>query len=161
VDPIHTHDTSLVTNPKPVKKDSIVPKVDLGPSAKSSGFENIFPDINKDKKILCFFAPGCDHCRATAKALTAMKSTVKDFPSMRIIFMDEEPEVIPDFFKFAGAEYPYYVMDIVSFWKKLGSGKEVPGVLYLWNGNSKKFYQGIDKEEFNAAEFKKILNKKS
>ena len=90
-----------------------------------------------------------------------MKSTVKDFPSMRIIFMDEEPEVIPDFFKFAGAEYPYYVMDIVSFWKKLGSGKDVPGVLYLWNGNSKKFYQGIDKEEFNAAEFKKILNKKS
>jgi uncharacterized membrane protein YphA (DoxX/SURF4 family)/thiol-disulfide isomerase/thioredoxin len=161
VEPIHTHDTSLVTDPKPIKKDSIVPKVDLGPSAKSSGFENIFPDINKDKKILCFFAPGCDHCRATAKALTAMKSTVKDFPSMRIIFMDEEPEVIPDFFKFAGAEYPYYVMDIVSFWKKLGSGKEVPGVLYLWNGNSKKFYQGIDKEEFNAAEFKKILNKKS
>jgi uncharacterized membrane protein YphA (DoxX/SURF4 family)/thiol-disulfide isomerase/thioredoxin len=150
VEPTHTHDTSLVTNSKPIKKDSIIPKV-----------ENIFPDINKDKKILCFFAPGCDHCRATAKALTAMKSTVKDFPSMRIIFMDEEPEVIPDFFKFAGAEYPYYVMDIVSFWKKLGSGKEVPGVLYLWNGNSKKFYQGIDKEEFNAAEFKKILNKKS
>ncbi|MFM7595536.1 MAG: TlpA family protein disulfide reductase [Flavobacteriales bacterium] len=161
IEPSHTHDTSLVANPQLVKKDSLEPVVDLGPKAKLSGFENIFPDINKDKKIVCFFAPGCDHCRATAKALTNLKSTMKAFPAMRIVFMDEEPEVIPDFFKFAGAEYPYYVMDIVSFWKKLGSGKEVPGVLYLWNGNTKKFYQGIDKEQFNASEFKKILNKKS
>jgi hypothetical protein len=90
-----------------------------------------------------------------------MKANVKNFPAMRIIFMDEEPEAIPDFFKFAGAEHPYYVMDIITFWKKLGSGKEVPGVLYLWNGNTQKFYQGIDKEQFNASEFKKILNKKS
>lgn len=159
--PKHTHDTSSVLNT--IKKsDTIQDKTEVtkGPKAQASGFENIFADINKDKKILCFFAPGCDHCRETAKALTTMKSTVKDFPPMRIIFMDEEVEVIPDFFKFAGAEYPYYVMDIISFWKKLGSGKEVPGVLYLWNGNTQIFYQGIEGEKFNGPAFKKILNKK-
>jgi len=161
VNPVHTHDTSAVVASVKSPTDTVKPKIDKGPKGKSSGFENIFPDINTDKKILCFFAPGCDHCRATAKSLTAMKANVKNFPAMRIIFMDEEPEAIPDFFKFAGAEHPYYVMDIITFWKKLGSGKEVPGVLYLWNGNTQKFYQGIDKEQFNASEFKKILNKKS
>lgn len=161
VNPMHTHDTSLIRTEVEKITDTIKPVLEKGPKTKSSGFENIFPDINTDKKILCFFAPGCDHCRATAKSLTAMKASAKNFPAMRIIFMDEEPEAIPDFFKFAGAEHPYYVMDIISFWKKLGSGKEVPGVLYLWNGNTQKFYQGIDKEQFNASEFKKILNKKS
>jgi thiol-disulfide isomerase/thioredoxin len=117
------------------------------PKPKKSGFKSYFADIDNGKKVLCFFAPGCDHCKETAKELTQLKKQIKGFPDIRIIFMDEEPEAIPDFFKFAGAEHPYYVMDIITFWKKLGSGKEVPGVLYLWNGNTQKFYQGIDKKE--------------
>lgn len=161
VENVHSHDTLYLDNPKKLSSDTVKPVIPLGPKAKSSGFENIFPDINKGKKILCFFAPGCDHCRAAAKSLTDLKKTMPDFPPLRIIFMDEEPEVIPDFFKEAGSEYPYYVMDIITFWKKLGSGKEVPGVLYLWNGNNQKFFQGIDKEQFNSSDFKKILKKKS
>ena len=132
----------------------------LEPKAVLSGFETLFPNINKGKQILCFFAPGCDHCRATAKAITALKKSNKQFPPVNIIFMDEEPELIPDFFKFAGSEYTYSVMDIIKFWKTLGSGKEVPGVMYLWNGNLQKFYQGIDKEQFNSSDFKKVLNKR-
>lgn len=132
----------------------------LEPKKVLSGFETLFPNINKGKQILCFFAPGCDHCRATAKAITALKKSNKQFPPVNIIFMDEEPELIPDFFKFAGSEYTYSVMDIIKFWKTLGSGKEVPGVMYLWNGNLQKFYQGIDKEQFNSSDFKKVLNKR-
>lgn len=132
----------------------------LEPKEVLSGFETLFPNINKGKQILCFFAPGCDHCRATAKAITALKKSNKQFPPVNIIFMDEEPELIPDFFKFAGSEYTYSVMDIIKFWKTLGSGKEVPGVMYLWNGNLQKFYQGIDKEQFNSSDFKKVLNKR-
>lgn len=132
----------------------------LEPKAVLSGFETLFPNINRGKQILCFFAPGCDHCRATAKAITALKKSNKQFPPVSIIFMDEEPELIPDFFKFAGSEYTYSVMDIIKFWKTLGSGKEVPGVMYLWNGNLQKFYQGIDKEQFNSSDFKKVLNKR-
>jgi len=140
-------DTSMVVKP-------------LEPKEVLSGFETLFPNINKGKQILCFFAPGCDHCRATAKAITALKKSNKQFPPVNIIFMDEEPELIPDFFKFAGSEYTYSVMDIIKFWKTLGSGKEVPGVMYLWNGNLQKFYQGIDKEQFNSSDFKKVLNKR-
>jgi thiol-disulfide isomerase/thioredoxin len=141
------------------KKDSVV-KVDLGPKAKESGFRNIFVDIDQNKKILCFFSPGCDHCRAAAKELTELKAKNKNMPPIRIIFMDEGPEEIPDFFKFAGEEYPFYVLDIITFWKKIGKNNDVPGVMYLWNGNVQKFYQGIDNEKFNGAAFKKIINKK-
>jgi thiol-disulfide isomerase/thioredoxin len=126
-----------------------------------SGFENVFSDINDGKKILCFFAPGCDHCREAAKSLVALNKTMKDFPKIRIIFMDEEAEMIPDFFKFAGKEkgYTHTVMDIKQFWGTLGKSKDVPGVVYLWNGNVQAFYQGIDKEQFDAAALKKVLNK--
>lgn len=131
----------------------------LEPKQVLSGYETLFPGINKGKQVLCFFAPGCDHCRATAKAITALKKSNKNFPPVQIIFMDEEPELIPEFFQVAGAEYTHSVMDIIKFWKTLGSGKEVPGVMYLWNGNVQKFYQGIDKEQFNSSDFKKVLNK--
>ncbi|MBM3165245.1 MAG: protein tlpB [Bacteroidetes bacterium] len=141
------------------KFDTLKPLVDLGPKQVLSGYESLFKDINQGKQILCFFAPGCDHCRATAKAITLLKKSHKNFPPVQIVFMDEEPELIPDFFQFAGAEYTYSVMDIIKFWKTLGNGKEVPGVVYLWNGNVQKFYQGIDKEQFNSNDFKKVLNK--
>lgn len=142
------------------KTDVDVPtELPKGPQARKSGFEDIFADINKDKKILCFFAPSCDHCRATAKALNDLKLKSKDFPPIRVIFMDEAPEEIPAFFKFAGAENPHFVMDIITFWKKLGDNKDVPGVMYLWNGNVKAIYQGIDKEQFDVKDFKKELEK--
>lgn len=151
-------DTSVSVQLKNADTSKVVKP--LEPKEVLSGFETLFPDINKGKQILCFFAPGCDHCRATAKAITALKKSNKQFPPVNIIFMDEEPELIPDFFKYAGSEYTYSVMDIIKFWKTLGSGKEVPGVMYLWNGNLQKFYQGIDKEQFNSSDFKKVLNKR-
>jgi hypothetical protein len=150
-------DTTTVQTVKGIKKDSI--PVYLGPKKTKSGFSNIFPNIDSGKKLLCFFAPSCDHCRATAKALTEMKKANKDFPAIQIIFMDEAPEEIPDFFKFAGAEYPNYVMDIVTFWSKLGNNRDVPGVFYLWNGSTQKIYHGTEDQKFNATAFKKILDK--
>jgi len=158
---VMTKDSSGNVLPIEKKNDTAIVHKDPGPKPVRSGFEIIFPNINKGKKLLCFFAPGCDHCRATAKELTQLKKSVKDFPPMQIVFMDEEPELIPDFFKFAGAKYTYTVMDIIKFWKVLGSGKEVPGVAYLWNGNIQKFYQGIDNQKFNAADCKIVLQKPS
>ncbi len=130
---------------------------DLGPKKKKSGFAKIFPKIDEGKKVLCFFAPTCDHCMATAKDLTELKRSNPNFPDIQMIFMDEGPEEIPAFFKFAGAEYPYYVMDIIEFWQTIGNGRDTPGVVYLWNGNVQKFYSGIDKDKFNKEEFKKIV----
>jgi thiol-disulfide isomerase/thioredoxin len=129
------------------------------PTAKKSGFANYFPTIDQDKKILCFFAPGCDHCQETAKQLTEMKRKDKSFPAVSIIFMDEEADKIPDFFKAAGAKYPYQIVDIISFWNLIGNTRDTPGIKYLWNGNEILFYDGINANKFNGTEFKKSLKK--
>jgi thiol-disulfide isomerase/thioredoxin len=173
IDPIQPkNDTELIdeqeedttqTSTPITKLDTVVktdvPKVEenLGPKPKKSGYAKYFPKIDEGKKILCFFAPSCPHCMETAKELTAMKKADKDFPEVQIIFMDEAPEEIPGFFKFAGAEYPHVVMDIIQFWTTLGNNKDVPGVLYLWNGNTRKFYQGIGDEKFVKSDLKKQL----
>jgi hypothetical protein len=148
--------TATGKDPKTVK-DSI-PEV-KEPKAKKSGFSNLFPDIDKGKKILCFFAPGCDHCKETAKQLTKMRKSIPGFPEVRIVFMDEEAELIPDFFAFAGSEYTYLVLDVVSFWKTLGSSKDTPGVMYYWNGNLIKECNGIADKKFKEGEFKKAVVK--
>lgn len=142
-------DTTKITKPK-----------DLGPKMKKSGYEKHFADINQGKKLLCFFAPSCDHCRATAKQLTALKNSNPDFPAIHILFMDEAPEEIPDFFKFAGASYTYKLLDIIEFWTALGGNRDVPGVAYLWNGNLVKLYHGTEgPESFNKEDLKTQIQK--
>ncbi len=144
-------------DPKAVK-DSI-PEV-KEPKLKKSGFSNLFPDIDNGKKVLCFFAPGCDHCKETAKELTKMKKSIAGFPEIYIVFMDEEAELIPDFFAFAGANYPYLTLDVLTFWKTLGNSKDTPGVMYYWNGNLIKEFNGIAEKKFKEGEFKKAVLKK-
>ena len=142
-----------------VNKNKETVKIDE-PTPKKSGFANFFPNIDKDKKILCFFAPGCDHCQETAKQLTEMRQKDKSFPEVYIIFMDEEVDKIPDFFAIAGKKYPYQIVDVMSFWNVLGNTRDTPGVKYLWNGNEIKFYDGINDNKFNAVELKQTIKKK-
>lgn len=154
-------DTTKMANPK-IEKDStkVAKPKDLGPKMKKSGYEQHFANINQGKKLLCFFAPSCDHCRATAKQLTALKNSTPDFPEIQILFMDEAAEEIPDFFKFTGASYTYKVLDIIEFWSVLGGNRDVPGVAYLWNGNLVKLYHGPEGEAaFNKEDLKTQLQK--
>ena len=154
-------DTTKMANPK-IGKDStkVAKPKDLGPKMKKSGYEQHFATINQGKKLLCFFAPSCDHCRATAKQLTALKNSTPDFPEIQILFMDEAAEEIPDFFKFTGASYTYKVLDIIEFWSVLGGNRDVPGVAYLWNGNLVKLYHGPEGEAaFNKEDLKTQLQK--
>ena len=144
-----TKDTTKVVQPK-----------EQGPKMKKSGYEKHFANINQGKKLLCFFAPSCDHCRATAKQLTVLKNSTPGFPEIQILFMDEAAEEIPDFFKFAGASYTYKVLDIIEFWTVLGGNRDVPGVAYLWNGNLVKLYHGPEgAEAFNKEDLKTQLQK--
>lgn len=142
-----------------IKKTAEAPKVISEPEKHKSGYSAYFSDIDKGKKLLCFFVPGCDHCREAAKELTEMKKKDKNFPELRIIFMNEEADLLPDFWKAAGAEYPYKIIEIIPFWKVLGPKRDTPGVKYLWNGNEYKYYDGITDNKFNAAELEKIVNK--
>jgi len=166
-EPIVNNDIDTNTiQPKPENSEpqstDVKPEEPKGPAKKSSGYAKYFPKIDEGKKILCFFAPTCEHCMQTGKELTELRKSDPTFPEIQIIFMDEAPEEIPTFFKFAGAEYKHFVMDIVGFWTALGSNKDTPGVVYLWNGNVLKFYNGIDgKDKFNKTELKKLVKKET
>ena len=158
--------TSLLTNEVPtaaITKDTVKKveekKLEDAPKKVKSGYEKYFPGIDNDKKILCYFVPGCDHCMDTAKELNEMRKKDKNFPPVYVIFMNEEPEKIPTFFEFAGTKFPYKMIDVIPFWTELGSGRDTPGVKYLWNGNEFKYYDGINENKFNGAEFKKLIKK--
>ncbi|MBP5984054.1 MAG: protein tlpB [Fluviicola sp.] len=135
--------------------DTVVLKKEEPKQAKS-GFANVYPSIDKGRKILCFFAPGCEHCKETAKQLTQLKNQIKDFPEINIAFMEEEVELIPDFFAFAGKKYTNKVLDIATFWTVIGN-RDTPAVFYIWNGNIIKEYNGINEKAFSKAAFKKIV----
>jgi thiol-disulfide isomerase/thioredoxin len=157
-------DTTQTTGTTPVQTSEIPVAAEAKPAADEpkavkSIYSSYFTGADKGKKIIGLFAPGCEHCQETAKQLTEMKAKNKDFPELQIIFMDEEAEKIPDFFKFAGAQYPYKVIDIITFWKVLGNSNDTPGVVYLWNGNKIKEWDGINEKKFVAAEFMKLYKK--
>ena len=158
--------TSLLTNEEPAAAITVVTvkkveekKLEDAPKKVKSGYEKYFAGIDTDKKILCYFVPGCDHCMDTAKELNEMRKKDKNFPPVYVIFMNEEPEKIPTFFEFAGTKFPYKMIDVIPFWTELGSGRDTPGVKYLWNGNEFKYYDGINENKFNGAEFKKLIKK--
>ena len=150
------------TDSSKIKKEKVVEaiKKEVGPKQAISGYSDLYADIDKGQKILCFFVPGCEHCRDAAKDLNALQKKFKDFPEVKIVFMDEEAEKIPDFFKYAGKQFSYKVIDIIPFWTKLGTGKDTPGVLYIHNGNVIKFFDGIAEKAFNSKAIEKVIYKK-
>jgi len=129
------------------------------PAKVKSGYAQYFSNIDQGKKILALFVPGCEHCRDVAKELTEMKAKDKNFPKVQIVFMNEEPEKIPDFFSFAGATYPYKIIEVIPFWKLLGSGKDTPGIIYFWNGNKIKEWDGINEKKIRWFGTKNHLEK--
>jgi hypothetical protein len=129
------------------------------PKRKKSGYASYFPSIDNGRKTLCFFVPGCDHCRDAAKELTEMQKRIKNFPEVSIIFMNEEIDLIPEFFKYAGKTYPYKIIEVIPFWKELGSGKDTPGIKYLWNGNEFHYFYGINEKKFIAKDFESLIQK--
>ena len=104
--------------------------------------------VESGEKILCFFAPGCDHCMATARSLDSLILLNPIFPKTYIIFMDEEPEKIPAFFEFAGREFSHEIMGVAEFWNVLGFENDTPGVYYFSDGNKVNSYQGINEDKF-------------
>jgi thiol-disulfide isomerase/thioredoxin len=162
---IDTNQTSIPIIEATTTGDSItksvvsIEKPVAEPKQSKSGYEKYFQGIDKGKKILCFFAPDCSHCQETARELTELKKKDPKFPKIKILFMDEGVEKIPEFFSFAGATYPYQILDIVTFTNVLGVTKDTPGVLYIWNGNVIKTFDGINTNKFDKLSFKELVNK--
>jgi len=155
--------TNVTSNPTNAKINSTdtskLITVNKGPKKVNSAFSQLVPGIDEGKKILCFFAPGCDHCQAAAKSLAQLSKTIPDFPKVHIIFMDEETEKIPEFFKIAGKSFNHQILGIAKFYNTLGSSKDTPGVALLWNGNILKFFDGTNANQYDAAKLKAELAK--
>lgn len=138
------------------------PKGPTNVASKFSQFPNVIPPavkIDEGRKILCLFAPGCEHCQETAKILTEMRAKDPDFPPIHIVFMDEDPGFIPEFFKIAGRTYSYRIAPVADFWKIIDFSRDTPGVAYLWNGNIRYFSDGINDKAFDKTAFRKELDK--
>jgi thiol-disulfide isomerase/thioredoxin len=107
--------------------------------------------------LLCFFAPGCDHCRATIRSIDSLSKIISEFPKVEIVFMEEEVEKIPEFFDYAGSDYNYIVLDISTFYDVLTWERDTPGVFYMWNGNILKEFNGINEKAFDVVELVNVL----
>lgn len=155
-----TFDPKSIDTAKTIKNDTVKTEPLLDePAKKKSGYATYFSTIDKGRKTLCFFVPGCDHCRDAAKDLVEMQKRIKNFPEVSILFMNEEAELIPDFFKFAGKTFPYKIIEVIPFWNELGSGKDTPGIKYLWNGNEFHYFYGINENKFTAKDFESLIQK--
>jgi thiol-disulfide isomerase/thioredoxin len=157
-------DTNVIVT-SPIEGNNIQPAVPevQPPTVKSrfSEFKSIggkAVNLDEGKKLVCFFAPGCDHCRETAKELKALAAKMK-LPDTYIIFMDEEAFLIPEFLKETNFNKPYQVIDIPKFWTVLGSNASTPGVFYLWNGNIIQSFEGIEGNKFEASKLKEAVEK--
>ena len=131
-----------------------------GPKQMKSEFGKTLPFADKGRLILCFFAPGCDHCRAAVRSIDSLSKIVEDFPKVEIVFMDEEVDKIPEFFEYAGSEYHYIVLDISTFYDVLTWERDTPGIFYLWNGNILKEFNGTNESAYNPESLLKSLNSK-
>lgn len=159
---LQTPSTSVAADtlqtPEKVKDTTSKPEKPKAPTSKKSGYASYFRDIDSGKKLFCLFVPGCEHCKDAARDLTNLKKKNKDFPDIRIVFMNEEADLIPTFFEYAGAEYPYKIIEIIPFWKLLGQGRDTPGIKYLWNGNEYIFFDGINDNQFSAKALEKVIS---
>jgi len=153
--------STVKNNPKTdtlKKNDVATGNIEGGPKRTKSRysqyttFGNQKVNLDEGKKIICFFAAGCDHCRTTMKDLCSLSERI-NIPPVYIFFMDEETEQIPDFFKEGACSFPYTILNVPVFWDLLGMNADTPGVVLLWNGNVIKYYEGLEANKFNLADF--------
>lgn len=164
--PIEKKDTLALQSETPKKEvvnqqDEKINAVESGPTKVKSRFSefNIFGgkkvNLNEGKKIICLFAAGCDHCRETAKELCSWARNAND-PEIYVLFMDEETNLIPEFFNESQCRFPYQIIAIPKFWTLMGMDGNTPGVFYLWNGNVIKSFEGEGVNKFNLSVLKKV-----
>lgn len=129
-----------------------------------SGYGVYFDDVNEGNKLLCFFSPTCEHCMATGKKITELKNKYPGLiPEIRILFMDEagtgSAEEVKQYFEFIGAEYTYKVLSIEEFLPIFWNDYNFPGVKYLYNGNQRIFFEGIEDNQFNSEKLLEAIRK--
>lgn len=133
-------------------------------SAGESEYTKYFDDISEGNKLLCFFSPTCEHCMETGKQITALKKKYPGLiPEVRILFMDESDNgsesEIDTYFKFIGKKYNYKVLSIEDFVPLFWADHDFPGVLYLYEGKDRIFFDGSGDKEFNSDKLLKEIKR--
>ena len=106
-----------------------------------TNFSNGPVNLNAGKNVVCVFNTTCDHCMATAKELTAIKKS-NPMPPVYVLFWTENDakgedlkKEIDAFYKFTGSPYPYTMIDMPTFFRKLGKASGPPRIVVLNEGN--------------------------
>ncbi len=131
---------------------------------KNQDFKNI-----QERKILCLFDAGCDHCQDVAKSLDSLATLDPNFPEIYIIFSDAESYNISSFFKNVGKEYPYEVIPFANYdTDEVDSYMEITfpyydnPVVILYDGvRQMRLYEGTGEREFSAMDLQRILDIKN
>ena len=66
---------------------------------------------------------------------------------------------IKDYFNFIGKEYNYKVLSIDDFVPLFWGEKDFPGVMYLYEGKKRIFFDGNGENEFNASKLLKEIKR--
>ena len=119
----------------------------------------------EERKILCFFDAGCEHCQYTARSLDSLSNIITNFPELYIIFSDAEEYNIPSFFEFSGCDYPYQVMPFANYdTDEIDSYMEITfpdydnPVVILYDGSRQiRLYEGTGKRGFSSEDLQRIL----
>ena len=122
---------------------------------------------SEERKILCFFDAGCEHCQYTARSLDSLNGLSDNFPELHIIFSDAEEYNIPSFFEFAGNEYPYQVMPFANYdTDEIDSYMEItfpdydnPIVILYKGAKQIRLFDGAGYNEYHAEEIQLLLDK--
>ena len=123
---------------------------------------------SNEKKILCFFDAGCEHCQYSARSLDSLSNLDDEFPQIQIIFSDSEEYNIPSFFDFTGGEYPYQVMPFANYdTEQIDSYMEITfpdydnPVVILYDGTRQlRLYEGTGSRRFSPEDLQRILQRK-
>ena len=122
----------------------------------------------EERKILCFFDAGCEHCQHVARSLDSLSGLIDDFPQVYIIFSDAEEYNIPSFFEFVGNEYPYQVIPFANYdTDEIDSYMEItfpdydnPVVVFYEGARQLRLYEGTAHRAFSTKDLVRILESK-
>lgn len=111
----------------------------FAPYTQFSGGKTI--NLDAGKNIVCVFNTNCDHCMDAAKKITDIAKSEK-IPPMYVLFWSENnskgealEKEIAEFYKVAGASYPYTILETPAFFRMLGNAPSPPRIAILSEGS--------------------------
>ncbi|MCB9189475.1 MAG: hypothetical protein H6599_09385 [Flavobacteriales bacterium] len=129
-----------------------------------SEYSFYFNDISNGDKLICFFSPNCENCKAVGKKIVEMKEQYPNLmPEVRILFMDESgnnsEEEMDTFLESIGANYEYRILSLDDYIPIFFAEYNFPGVKYLHNGEEKVFFHGTEKSQFDEEKLLEEIKK--